>query len=288
VATLSVRTLLGHAQLPLGLRCLGSFARSSHEPVQFVIHEDGTLTEEDAAILREKLPLERIVSRREADERIIPLLEKFPACAEFRRRTPMGLKLFDSPLFSEGHSYFCDSDILFIKPHRGLFNGVLNGARAVFMQDSRQSLSLYPWNVWPFENQRLVSRLNSGLMALDTRVYDLDYINYFLTRNASSRGFTKRWPVVEQTCWAALASRFKTLFWDPRQIAMALHRLLDDHRETVAIHFVSSIRGLIEGFTPYQPVEGQEVEPVTLRLKLAHPHRFLAHEICHRLGYHPV
>lgn len=290
MAHISVRSLLGHAQLPLGLRCLGSLARSSHEPIKFVIHEDGSLTKEDVATLYENLPMEKIVFRKEADERIIPLLEKYPACAEFRRRTPMALKLFDSPIYSEETSYYCDSDILFIKPHKGLFENVLQDAQMVFMQDSQQSFSLYPWNVWPFENQRVVSRLNAGLMALDTRAYDLDYINHFLTRSASTLAFKKRWAVVEQTCWAVLAARYKTLFWAPRQIAMARHNLVKDHSETVAIHFVSSIRGLIEGFTPYQPKEGQKEEPVQLRLmktRLAHPLRFFTYEICAKLGYNP-
>jgi hypothetical protein len=180
-------------------------------------------------------------------------------------------------LLGSGPLYFCDSDVLFLAPHAGLFPKPLTGAQAIFMRDIREPYALRPWQVWPLARTRLLSRLNTGLMAFSREAYDLDFIDHFLKRHANSAGFRLRPGWIEQTAWSALAARLVSRFYDPGQIAIA-HGGLRVAAETVAVHFVSSHRGMIEGM-PAEPSTGA---PQTIRTTPCRPATafdLLAHDV---------
>jgi hypothetical protein len=237
------------------------------EKIGFIIHEDGTLTDEDAALLRERLPVISILSRREADDLVLPQLQKHRACLEYRRSSPLALKLFDVALLDPSPLYFCDSDVLFLTPHTGLFQGILaGGLQAVFMRDNREAYALRPWDVPPLGRQRVVSRLNSGLFALAAGAFDLDFIDSFLGKNRDSRAFRRRPGWVEQTCWAAMAARLPTRLYDSRHMRVAHPGLLQAKDRPIAIHFVSTYRGMIDHYHEVDsPAEPSKPQAVRLR-----------------------
>ena len=108
-----VRTLIGHNQVEVGLRCLPSLIHFSSEPVKLLLHDDGTLTDDDCEALIASLSGAEILSRDEADATVVPLLKRHPKCLAYRQRQPLALKLIDMPLIQSEELAYCDSDVLF-------------------------------------------------------------------------------------------------------------------------------------------------------------------------------
>ena len=81
--------------------------------VLLVVHDDGSLTEQDAALLNQHLPGSRFISRASADQELRPLLPEY--IANMRTKHVFMLKLFDFNLLNKGgRTLILDSDILFI------------------------------------------------------------------------------------------------------------------------------------------------------------------------------
>jgi hypothetical protein len=65
----------------MAIDCLVSLQRLCVSPIRFQIHDDGTLTDDDCAILTEELSPSCIVSREEADQRMNELLRRHSVCS---------------------------------------------------------------------------------------------------------------------------------------------------------------------------------------------------------------
>ncbi len=95
---LIVRALLCHAHVAMGLRCFGSLFRCSDRAIDLRLHDDGSLTPQDADALRAAFPDVQIIPRAEADARVLDALGGLPHCREFRARFISALKMFDTLL----------------------------------------------------------------------------------------------------------------------------------------------------------------------------------------------
>lgn len=255
----TVSTLIGHRDVMMGLDCLGSMKRCSADPLRFEIHEDGTLTPDDREMLVDLLPVAGFMDRREADERMVARLQKYPACLAYRSRHVLGLKLFDVPLLSKTDDVaFCDSDIFFFRRFRNLFAWPDAKTGCLFMQDWQDAYALRPWHLWEL---KMPKRLNSGLYFLRRDLFDLDFLEWLLSRDYQVFWRLAFW--VEQTCWAALASRINGQFWGRRQI-LAIEREADLQKDLIAGHFTSSVRSLLpkgrEKMQMDRPIEPLRVE----------------------------
>ena len=210
-----VSTLLGHAHVPMALLCLGSLLRESAEPLRLQIHDDGSLDREDLERLAAGLGEPAVVSRREADERLEDLLGVHPACRAFRRENPLGLKLLDTVFLAPaGELAYCDSDVLFLRPFAGLF-ALPEGAGALFMHDSQNAYSVRSWHLLRERRLRLAARVNSGVIAFRSRLFDLDLLEWFLGH--PEYRFAPVW--VEQTAWALLGQAAGCRLLDPAAVA---------------------------------------------------------------------
>src|SRR5262245_23142393 len=109
--SLSVRSLLGHRGVDLALQCLGSLIERSVDPLQLILHDDGTLTAEDCDRLAAGLRQPLIVRKTDATEQVLPRLARYPACAQFRQTNVLGLKLLDVPLLGGDTFAYCDTDV---------------------------------------------------------------------------------------------------------------------------------------------------------------------------------
>lgn len=245
---INIRSLLGHRQVPLATRCLGSLQKFCQDSVQFILHDDGTLNSSDIEILNEALDKPIIISRTEADNVMLPILKKYPNCRAYRDQHPLGLKLFDICLMNadEEPVYFCDSDILFFRPF--YFPKLKSKKSIVLMKDTHQAFSLRPWNVKPMGPLRVTSKANSGLIITYSENLDLDFVEELMTRPALKNVFSKRPQWVEQTCWSVLATRLDTYFFDIQKVIVASADMYPVHKEQVAIHFVSDHRGQLDNF----------------------------------------
>jgi hypothetical protein len=244
----------------MGLACLGSLLASSADPLRLRIHDDGSLTAEDHVRLTEGLGDVEIVSRGDADERVAAHCAAYPATREFRRANPLALKLIDAVLLEAGEDLaYCDSDVLFLRPFRGLFAFPAPVVGAIFMADTQNAYSLRSWHLLPHPGLRLAARVNSGVILYRTTLYDPELLEWFLVRGELRR--TPAWE--EQTGWALLAGRTETHWFDPRRLRLAGAQEAIDP-EVVALHFVSSRRDRLGPCRAAAPDRSRE-EPVELR-----------------------
>lgn len=244
-----VRTLIGHNQVEVGLRCLASLLRFTSESLSLIIHDDGTLTGDDCKELIGRLSGAEILSRDEADAIVDPLVKRHPKCRAYRERHPFALKLIDMALIQSEELAYCDSDVLFLKPHSGLFSMPEPRTAAIFMQDIQDAYSLRPWHIYPIGKVRVPQRVNSGLILFRSAAYDLDFVEWMLNREELSEVFQKRPHWIEQTCWAALGWRAGCRVWSERQFIIATPSMKDFSDETIAIHFVAACRGKLGDFS---------------------------------------
>ena len=237
-----VATLIGHRDVELGLRCLGSLLDAAEEPLVFQIHDDGTLTESDLERLATRLPIGRVVGRIEAEARMVELLSHHPAARALRTGYIYGLKLFDVPLLAGADDVaFCDSDLFFFRRVRGLFAWPAKETGALFMRDWQEAYALRPWHVLRHRECRLPSRLNCGLFFLRGGSYDLDLMEWFVAKNYP---VFQKLPWLEQTCWAVLAHRINARFWSEEQIS-TIRNETSLSGNLIAGHFTSTVRSLL-------------------------------------------
>lgn len=265
----TIRTLIGHQQVDVGLICLSSLLRCSSEPLRLIIHDDGTLTDQDDDALLKTLPGSAIFRRTEADAIVGEQLAQYPNCRAYRNRHPLGLKLLDIPLLALEELSYCDSDILFLRRFARMFEWASDGRSAIFMRDAQQAYSLRPWHIFPFGRLRVPGRINSGLIFYRTTKYELDFVEWFLGRPELIGVFRKRPHWIEQTCWAALGWRAGCRVWSSAQLMIATERMKGLSADTVGIHFVAASRAKLQEFTGHEHNEGAEVVSIK-SLKASH------------------
>lgn len=285
--TTIVRTLIGHQQMREGLQCLASLLNHSADPLSLVIHDDGTLTSEDCETLVSALPDSRVLAREETDSVVLPRLARHPKSIKYRQSHPLGLKLIDIALFEAGDLAYCDSDVFFLRPYARLFKWPDERTAGIFMQDIQDAYSLRPWHIYPFGNIRIPRRVNSGLIRFRGSSYDLDFIEWMLSRERLSDVFGKRPHWIEQTCWAALGWRAGCRLWSDRQFMIATPSMKGLSDETIAIHFVAACRGKLNTFSTRSEASTSAKEsPVNVRSSpavVSSPLRMLAQDLVNRL-----
>jgi len=245
---IEVHTLLCHRDVESGIICLGSLLKYSRDPLGLIIHDDGSLTEEDTAKLRLALNGPKIILRKDADKIINNLLKEYPNCKKFRDTIILGLKLFDVALLGDNDVAYCDSDILFLKSFKSLFVWENEDSDALFMEDIQNAYSINPLHL--SKNTILMSKINAGIFFIRRNKYRLDYLEKILSNKKIKKAF--KHPVwAEQTCWAFAAYNLNARIYNPHQIRILTNNLeLTD--ETVAIHFISAHRGALKAYKNYQ------------------------------------
>jgi hypothetical protein len=243
----------------MALLCLGSLLNFSQVPLHLVIHDDGSLTAEDAERLLSSLENTSIVWRSEADEQMESLLVNYPFSRKRRYEHPLRLKLLDIPLLNHTDIAYCDSDIFFFRPFSDLFRWIDAETSALFMMDHQEAFSVQPWQLIGKDGIRLCSRVNSGLFLIRKEAYDLDFVEWFLGKYE----FWNRPSWGGQTCMSALGYRIGCRLWNPNQIAMIQpHSHFSE--ELIAGHFSSSVRYLLAGVSKQNWVNSPPVAPVVV------------------------
>ena len=111
---LSLHTLVSECTWRMGILALSGFTALSGRRWQVVIHEDGSLRERSANLIRKLRPKWQIVMREESDKQAAAELGQFKKFLKLRSRHPLAMKFADPWLFAPGERYiFIDSDCLF-------------------------------------------------------------------------------------------------------------------------------------------------------------------------------
>ena len=232
-----IRSLLGHGNMAMALRCFASLRRCHRPAFEFCLYDDGTLTDADRDQLRAALAPVTVVARADLDGATEARLERYPACRAYRREQIYSAKILDVPLHADGPCVFCDSDILFVRPFTGFERVRVAHPHPVFTQDLWNTYSINPWGLLNPWRVGLVERLNSGVMILDTTSVDLDLLEWFL-----SRPRPPQFSHFEQTYWSALIRRDGGQLLSPKQFAYPPYSGQGAPGTAVAWHFVGTYR----------------------------------------------
>jgi hypothetical protein len=266
-----VSTLLGHQHVEMAVTCLGSLLRFSAQPLRLQIHDDGSLTPADRARLGAVLDEPLWMLRPEADERMAGLLAGRRAARAFRAANPLAAKLLDATLLGPEELAFCDADVLFLRPFSRLFE-LPAAVGSLFMTDPQNAYSVRFWHLLAERRLRLASNVNSGIVVFRRPAFDLDLLEWFLSRSVAL--FAPVW--LEQTCWALLGQAAGCFLLDATAIAIPSADSVEADRHRVALHFVSPVRGLLAAYTagPAAPRNG---EAATAAVEVSrHPARRLS------------
>lgn len=278
-----VRAMICKRDVELGIECLGSLKRFCADPVQIVLHDDGSIGKDERARLEDGLPGARLISREEADDVMRPLLASLPRCAAFRDRSPMGRKLVDVGVFSNGDIIQCDTDVLFLRPFRGAFTWPNETIRTVHILDIADSFCLKPWQTGALH---LLHRFNAGFMMIRKELFDLELMERTVRFIEENPGYIGNKPYqwfLEQTCWASVAGEHPALMWSGRQFRVIAK---NDRYSTdlVGGHFVGNVRHLLGRFRDQaKTARVEETPPVTIQFEPARPYSTPAF-IANRLG----
>lgn len=214
-----IHMMLGHRHVGMTLWAAKSFLNQSGRRYAVHLHEDGSLTEQDAAQLRAHLPGVTLVRKAEADERAHELLKDRPHCYGYRFANRahsdhrnsnynmhiFSVRLFDFNLFTQASKrMFLDADILFFKHPAEIVNWIEDDAdtRSLFsveayepLRDGRGRYSFRPKD----------KTFNAGLICLATHMYDLDVIEQWIGDNQARMN---RAPTFEQAAYEHCIRRF--------------------------------------------------------------------------------
>ncbi len=205
-ADFSLHMLLCHEHIDMALWALKSFAYASQCSPAIVIHDDGTLTEQDSALLESHLARATVISRRTADSRVAHALRAHPRCLAMRQSPTFvcALKLFDPWIVSASDLLvLVDSDILFFRRPDELLNCV-NAAVACFNSDYQDAYTASADAIFAALGALPLPRVNAGLVAMSRRHFDLDLIERYFAYFPSPIPCLDRH---EQTLYAVMLGR---------------------------------------------------------------------------------
>ena len=255
---MEIKTLLCKRDVATGIACLLSLQKAAQEPVDLVIHEDGSLDEADIAQLLQALPGSTLLRRNEHEARVQEILSNYPNCRAYRSQNPLSNKLLDIPILSENVLQFIDSDIMFFKKFSNMFPPE---EFPIFSQQGAgdQGYSAPLLKLVSRAQRPVPSGCNSGLFRFYKKDYDLDYIEWFLGREELLHPITT---MVEQTGWALLFGTKNVFTYDEQQLAcLKTHVRLDE--KTIAVHFLYKLKNQMLEFAPRteELIAGSEVHP---------------------------
>ena len=114
-AQAAVHSVTSHHHLRMYLTAIKSLLRYCDD-VAVVVHDDGTLDDQDASLVAEHLPDATLIERKTADQRMEGVLARYPHCRYLRRRVVNSLELFDNMLLAPAARVVnMNSDVLFLR-----------------------------------------------------------------------------------------------------------------------------------------------------------------------------
>lgn len=219
---------------------LKSFYYYSQRNYALCIHDDGSLDETHRNIFYEHFPDARIITRADADKRIISELNPYPLCLEFRQTNLLSPKVFDFLTYLESDRLLLlDSDVLFFAPPTDLLKRIEN-SNYLYNSVNRDIKSAYTVDFATVESKngfKLQPRFNSGLGLIQRSSLNLNWIEEFLALPGISSHFWR----IEQTIYALCSSRFGVDLL-PSEYDVRLDRGI---KTSPARHYVGKIRHLM-------------------------------------------
>lgn len=158
-----------------------SFYRFAPVRHPLIVHDDGSLGERHIKFIQAHLPGTVVISRAEADRRILPVLRAagFSRLEQLRARLVFTLKLVDLQVYAEGRpALYLDGDILFHQRPDLLFEMLDNVADPWVDRYNEDVVSSYAWDTGSVQRQAGIAlrpRINAGLVCMRRPDYRSDF-----------------------------------------------------------------------------------------------------------------
>lgn len=201
----SLHMVLSHDGLLMGqlaLRSLEFHSRFSWAPV---LHDDGTLSDQDISEIQGNFPDARVIRRAEADAVLREALAAYPLCRENRLKHPWFLKVFDTRHFAQHDRYVVlDSDIVFFRRPDFVLNWMEERPETFwFMEDTKEKYSSDRAGIEAAMGFPVWECVNSGLDLMIRPAVDLALAESFLERCVP---IAREFHFLEQTFFAVTGS----------------------------------------------------------------------------------
>ncbi len=204
-ADTEIHTLLGHKGVCAYLVSVKSLLRFWAN-VAVVVHDDGTLSARDVALISRNVGEARILDRRTADKAMAARLVDYPHCARYRRTSVIALQLLDYWGLAKGRRIISvDSDILFLRKPEAIIGWADgNGTGALYgAEDSPHD----PTDT--FSRYHGFTDLNAGLLCFPRAAMSYEAVETFLHGESEFTWWTG------QCCYGVLLARWGGQSLDP-------------------------------------------------------------------------
>lgn len=217
--------LLGRKHVGMALWAVKSFLHATKRSFKVVLHDDGTLSEDDLVKLKTHLVGARIIRKREADAIMRQILAAYPNCFEYRftsrdttdhRGTKYNMRIFSLRLFDfnlladSKKTLVLDADVLFFKEPKEILDWATSPSDGVSLYSVEQYLPVRD------ARNRIVrfdlkdprpTAANAGLLCFDKQAFDLEVIDRWI---GDHRDLMDKYATFEQAAYNHLIMRHGT------------------------------------------------------------------------------
>lgn len=188
---LSMHTIFGSRDFVIALWSLASFYAVSKVVGHLTIHQDGSLTISQVAILKKLFPSARILSPDEGKKIAEPYMASFEDVKKFRNGSMwQAVKFIDVPASSVGtYTLFFDSDVLWYRSPNEIEEMIRKGKEEGAMMSNGPnpvSVALSKTDILSGD----VVKYNAGIILFHTKALSWERMNNFLGRCSPYPYFT--------------------------------------------------------------------------------------------------
>lgn len=241
-----IHALIGARYLPEACLLSHSLAQAARRAVVPTFYDDGTLTAEDCALLRSKLPGARFHLRPEIEAAVEAQLPegRFPCLRRLRPAYPHIRKLTDIHRFGAGWKFVSDADILFFAQPTALL-GHLAAPRACHMVDHAPAYGVPLPALTELAGKPVHPQVNVGLCHLPSAALDWEFIEDCAARLLARHGFTY---YLEQALTAIVLARLGAVALPPEDYVVYPRADVARRAAVAAIHYVDDSRAYYYDF----------------------------------------
>jgi hypothetical protein len=240
---ITITNLVCHRDIEMAITSLKSFVHSYKDDYNVNIYQDGTLTVEDEALLRE-IPGVTIKNKNEVDEITDEALVKYPNCRQWRGQNAFTIKLFDMAIIEKNDFVYFDSDVFFLRPFTGLDRKAAGQESLVLMSDRFDYYSMNYYERYIHPRIKFPDKINAGFYYLKTGTLDLDLFEWIFRKQEFFPHDKELWRVslADQTAWALLAAKKNASIWQKNQVLIPTS-MGDIQASTIAVHVIKRLAG---------------------------------------------
>lgn len=243
---LPLHALIGARYLAEACLLAHSLSRATRQPVAPRFYDDGTLTPDDCALLRAKLPRSTIILRPEIEQRLAEQLpeSRFPCLHRLRPAYPHIRKLTDIHLFPGDWKLVSDADILFFARPTALL-GHMSSQRACHMVDIAPAYGVPQAALEALAGRPVHPRINVGLCHLPSPAIDWEFVEHCAATILATHGFTY---YLEQALTAILLARLDAVPLPPSDYIVYPDAPSARAAVAAALHYVDDSRAYYYDF----------------------------------------